>query len=565
MENNGMKIVPFHRFWAILTALSLALSACGSAPLQVLGGKKTIVSIVYGSEKQEWLEPLVAEYNQANHKASDGSTVEIQATAIGSIESINGILAQTIQPTVWSPASSIYLPVANSEWRKSHTTDLVEGTPKDLVLSPVVIAMWKPMAQALGWPNTPLGWSDISRLAISTDGWNAYGYPEWGDFKFGHTHPDYSNSGMVSIIAEAYAGANKQRGLTQADLNDPQLQNFMQQVESSIIHYGTSTGFFADRMFDRGPSYLSAAVMYENLVVAQESKRLSGQSSQVSVVAIYPKEGTFWANHPYAILNAPWVTEVQKQAALDFQSFLLDRPQQLKAIELGFRPADPSVPLTAPLDAQHGVDINQPQTILEVPSADVIKGIQNLWLQVKKPVDLVVVMDTSGSMQGSKISSARDSLVKFLNVLDARDRISILIFNSDLITMSQLSPVGEKRDDLVRRVSGIVEGGGTRLYDATYQAYQDLTVNGDPKHIRAMVVLSDGMDTESVKTLDEILAKIGSTSEEGGNAIKLFTIAFGSDADQDTLTQLADATGGMEYKSDPSTIQQIYEQIATFF
>jgi Ca-activated chloride channel homolog len=244
---------------------------------------------------------------------------------------------------------------------------------------------------------------------------------------------------------------------------------------------------------------------------------------------------------------------------------LLDRPQQLKAIELGFRRADPSVPLTAPLDAQHGVDINQPQTILEIPSADVIKGIQSLWLQVKKPVDLVVVMDTSGSMQGSKISSARDSLVKFLNILDARDRISILTFNSKLITMSQLSPLGEKRDDLVRRVSGIVEGGGTRLHGATYQAYQDLSVNGDPKHIRAIVVLSAGMDTDSVKTLDEILTKIGSTSEEGGNAIKLFTIAFGSDADQDTLKQLADATGGMEYQSDPATIQQIYEQIATFF
>jgi Ca-activated chloride channel family protein len=61
------------------------------------------------------------------------------------------------------------------------------------------------------------------------------------------------------------------------------------------------------------------------------------------------------------------------------------------------------------------------------------------------------------------------------------------------------------------------------------------------------------------------LSKIGSTSEEGGNAIKLFTIAFGKDADQDILAQLPDATGGKEYQSDPATIQQIYEEIATFF
>ena len=144
---------------------------------------------------------------------------------------------------------------------------------------------------------------------------------------------------------------------------------FVSNVESSVIHYGTSTGFFADRMFGNGPSYLSAAVMYENLIVAQETKRLGGQSSQIPVVAIYPKEGTFWSNHPYVVLNAPWVTAEQKEAAGVFETFLLDKPQQLKALELGFRPADPSIPLAAPLDAQHGMDPKQPQTILEIPSA----------------------------------------------------------------------------------------------------------------------------------------------------------------------------------------------------
>jgi Ca-activated chloride channel family protein len=538
----------------------MLLTGCGESL-----SNKTVVSIYYGSEKKEWFVPLIEQFNQEKHQIESGSVIVIEATPMGSIESANAIIDERITPTVWSPASSVYVPVANNEWRNIHAEDLVVGTPNDLVLSPVVIAMWKPMAEVLGWPEKRLGWVDVAGLAISNEGWSAYGYPEWGSFKFGHTHPNFSNSGVVSVIAEAYAGIGKQRDLKIEDLSDEDLQNFMEEVESGVIHYGKSTGFFADRMFERGPSYLSAAILYENLIVAQESKRLSGESNQLPVVAIYPKEGTFWTNNPYIILNAPWVTDEQREAAEIFEDYLLDKPQQQKAIEYGFRPSDPSIPLTAPLNAQHGVDPTQPQTVLEIPSADVIAETQELWKEVKKPVDLVIVMDISGSMKGDKIAAARDSLITFISLLDDRDRLQVLLFNHELIPLTPVSPLGEKRDDVTKRISGVIEGGGTRLYDATQQAYQDLEVNGDENHIRAVVVLSDGMDTDSGISLQQLMNEIGATGEEGGKAIKLFTIAFGGDADVEILHQLAESTGGKQYESDPDSIHEIYAEIATFF
>ena len=553
-----------YRILSIIIILSLILSAC-SALSNVLPGASVSVNIGYGSEKQAWLDPLVKQFNDEHNKTADGKSIVIVATAMGSIESVRGIIDGTLQPTVWSPASSVYIPVANAEWKKTHADDLVSGTPKDLVLSPVVIAMWRPMAQALGWPDKALGWADIAQLATSADGWTAYQHPEWGRFKFGHTHPEYSNSGIVSIIAETYAGLGKQRGLTTSDLQSSELNKFMNDVEGSVIHYGTSTGFFGDRMFERGPSYLSAAVLYENLIVAQETKRISGQSSQIPVVAIYPKEGTFWSNHPYVIVNAPWVTAEQKEAAGIFESFLLDKPQQLKALELGFRPADPSIPLSSPLDAQHGADPKQPQTILEIPSATVIEGIQALWHQTKKPVDLIVVMDISGSMQGDKITSARASLLQFIKKLDDRDRLRIDLFNDKITTLTPLSPIAGKRQQVLDSVSGIFEQNSTSLYDAILKAYQDLQTEGDPNHIRALVVLSDGEDTVSYATLDQVIAKITGSESEGGNAIKVFTIAFGADANSDILKKIADPSGGKQYDSSPENIQKIYDDIATFF
>lgn len=556
-----MKIKPL--FFSLIL-VSLLLTACSRGGF-ALGGKKVIVTIVYGSEKEAWLISQVETFNAEKRETANGAVIEVQITPMGSLESGEQIVAGTLNPTVWSPASSAYVPVVNAAWRQSHADDLVVGTPKDLVLSPIVIAMWRPMAEALGWPDKPLGWGDIAALATSTEGWGGYGFPEWGSFKLGHTHPNFSNSGILSVIAEAYAGAGKQRGLTLEDVHDPQVKAFMAEVESSIIHYGESTGFFATRMFERGPSYLSATVLYENLVVEQQTKVLNNEVAQIPVVAIYPKEGTFWSNHPYIILNAPWVTDEQKEAAQLFQDFLLARPQQLKAMEFGFRPADPSIPLSSPLDTQHGVDPRQPQTVLEVPSAEVITAVQELWRkEAKKPVDLVVVMDVSGSMQGEKINAARKSLIDFISLLDDRDRLQIILFSDELVTLTPLSPLGEKRQEVLQRVGGIIESGDTRLYDAVDMAYEALRTDGDPAHIRAIVALSDGNDTVSKLTLEALVQKVGNLSE-GGSATKVFTIGFGANADKQVLTRIAEATGAKQYDSDPNTIQKIYAEIATFF
>ncbi len=542
-----------------LLIAALTMTGCGLVPDL---GPSVTVSIVYGSEKREWLAPLVEAFNESGQKTASGAVIKIEATAMGSIEAVDGILAGTIQPTVWSPASSLYIPLANERWRQSHSGDLVGATPSNLVLSPVVIAMWRPMAEALGWPATELGWSDIADLATSTEGWAALGYPEWGKFKFGHTHPGFSNSGLSAVLAQAYAGAGNPRMLTADGL--AQAAPLMTAIQSSLIHYGTSTGFFGERMFERGPSYLSAAVLYENLVVAQESRRLAGQSPQLSVVAIYPKEGTFTANHPYIVLNAPWVTDDQREAAKAFETFLLDRPQQLKALELGFRPADVGIPFTSPLDAQHGVDTTQPRNELAAPDAATLEAATQLWQQTKKPVDLVAVIDISGSMGGDKIAAARTSLGQFIGRLGDRDRIQVIAFNDTSVSMGPLAPLADVRTDLQRRVGAISESGGTALYDAVGAAVSDLTANGDPDHIRAIVVLSDGEDTESASSLDQLLAQIGQGGE-GGDSIKVFTIAFGGDASADVLTQIAETTGARMYEGKPEDIDRVYAEIATFF
>src|SRR5215831_6200430 len=249
------------------------------------------VVLAYGSEKKSWLEEQAKAFAATGPKTKSGKLIRIDARAMGSGEAVQEILAGSLKPHAFSPASGAYLTLLNDRWLSvpGQTKPLCSpGEP--VVLSPLVIAMWRPMAEALGWPAKKLGWSDLLRVERSPNGWAAFRRPEWGAFRFGHTHPAYSNSGLLGVLAEAYAGAGKTRGLTAADLDAQKTRAFVSEVEQAVVHYGKSTGFFAEKMVARGPSYLSAAVLYENLVI--ESYSPAAGRAEMPLVAIYPREGT---------------------------------------------------------------------------------------------------------------------------------------------------------------------------------------------------------------------------------------------------------------------------------
>jgi hypothetical protein len=135
---------------------------------------------------------------------------------------------------ITSPASAAFIKLGNAESRVKTGQDLI-GDTQNLVLSPVVIAMWKPMAEAIGWGKRPVGWSEILALAKDPRGWASVGKPQWGPFRFGHTHPESSNSGVISLMAEVYAGAREVRGLTLDDLARPEVGDYLGGIEQSVV------------------------------------------------------------------------------------------------------------------------------------------------------------------------------------------------------------------------------------------------------------------------------------------------------------------------------------------
>src|SRR5262245_11369621 len=97
------------------------------------------------------------------------------------------------------------------------------------------------------------------------------------------------------------------------------------------------------------------------------------------VVAIYPKEGTFLSDHPVGIVHREWVTPAHREAAEKYMAFLLEKPQQEKALKYGFRPGLESVELTSPITKEFGVDPSQPRGELQMPSPQVMAAALKLW------------------------------------------------------------------------------------------------------------------------------------------------------------------------------------------
>jgi Ca-activated chloride channel family protein len=117
---------------------------------------------------------------------------------------------------------------------------------------------------------------------------------------------------------------------------------------------------------------------------------------------------------------------------------------------------------------------------------------------------------------------------------------------------------------LRRTVSNLIADGSTSLYDATERGLAEVEALADDSRINAVVVLSDGQDTTSKLKLKRLLERLNARADRR-RQIRIFTIAYGGDADQKVLERIANASGGKPYVGDPKEIEKVYIQISSFF
>jgi Ca-activated chloride channel family protein len=565
------------------------------------------VDVTVSSEKIQLLGELAESFN-ASGATVEGTCVDVQVTKMSSGAAATAlaegwdVATDGPRPTIWSPAASSWGQVLNARLAAEGRPPLVAEQATSFMLTPLVIAMPEPMAEALGWPDLPVGWADILRLANSPTGWADLGHPEWGAFELGKTNPNFSTSGLSALIAQSYAATGKTAGLSSEDLANPQVVQFGTDIESSVVHYGDITMTFLNNWFRadrRGTAlnYASAVAVEEKSVIDYNRGDPDGVLEQgeqlrpprIPLVAIYPTEGTIYSDNPLYILDADWVTPQQRAGAEQFEEFVLRPENQQRVLAAGFRPGNPDVALGDPISAANGVDPDQPQTLLETPSGQVMNQLLANWAQQRKGARVLLVLDVSGSMGDpadpedpfgpTKLDLAKQAVVDGLDQFKDDDLVGLRVFTTGsgdgtatFKDLSPIEPVGPNRERLRRQVDGLTPLNGTPLYDVTQRSYDELVTAFDPERINAVVLLTDGVNddgdtSDDTRQLEALLASVSNANDgENTTPVRIFTVAYGSGANPAELKRIAEASNATAYRAtDATTIDDVFTSVISNF
>jgi Ca-activated chloride channel family protein len=130
--------------------------------------------------------------------------------------------------------------------------------------------------------------------------------------------------------------------------------------------------------------------------------------------------------------------------------------------------------------------------------------------------------------------------------------------------MSQQIDGGQRRAVLRQRIENLPPQGGTGLYDTSLASFQFVRAHQRAESINAVVLLTDGKNEDNGISLQALLDQL--RTEQGDQSVRLFTIAYGDDADHETLKRIAETTNGAAYNSsDPTSINQVFTAVISNF
>ncbi len=513
------------------------------------------LTVAVSPSMAEALQQRADAFNSRNLRTPDRQSMRVSLLAMSSQEIVERSLGQPAFQAV-APDSSLWLRQIDRLWADQTPVGPNSLLPKRIgnatrfALSPIVIAVRDEEARRLGWPVQKIGWRDVFALALN-------------DPEFEWSRPGADNTaGLAATLAEFHIGAGAPRGLTEEIVSSDQVRKYVREVENTVRRNGASVL--------TNPAAFDAFIAQEQTVIAVNLSARSGLATpKVRFIAIYPQEGTVWADHPLALVNLQGssshpLTSNQLRTYSAFARFLLTGDSQIELRQAGFRPADLTVDLNvppSPFVESSVVDPSQPRALLPYPSAPLMQSLLGAWRLAWPPANILLVVDTSESMTGKKLAQTKSAAVEFIDHLqEEHDRVGLIGFSSGKMDFGELRRLdSEGRQQFRLHFETVQASGYTELVDAVLEAHAALQQLADAEAVNVILVMSDGRDNDSEFRLRDLQ----SAMREGPIPVLIHTIAIGRDSDERLLRELARIGGGQFLRADDIDIEGLYHLVAT--
>ena len=352
---------------------------------------------------ETWVSEAADKYNAEQHKVQ-GATVHVEIVAMDGLIALSnydkdafGTLPADADPlnltaeqkkglenfpTAWIADSRYLVELANVPYKSRLGRDVFlsdgEYRARPLVISPMVWGIYDSRAQVLENKFGVINWKTIHDAAIDKGGWaDLGGKAEWGFFKPVIPNPEKNIGGLEAMVSAAGEYFNNTRIDTHS-IGDKDFQAWLLELLNAVTGLGTSS-YTAEDFALFGYSVGDGGLLLESDLLQNMEGMLNRWQDPMKI--IYPQYLT-WHDFPFSVWVGPETSALQKNAAIDFEQYLLAVPQQQRALVYGLRPANPDVKVDAIPDslfvkwaAQGVAPVVKSTTSMKSPDRDVLTNL----------------------------------------------------------------------------------------------------------------------------------------------------------------------------------------------
>ncbi|WP_432495761.1 VWA domain-containing protein [Kineococcus auxinigenes] len=522
-------------------AAAVLLAGCTSEPARGAGDAPTptgpradVLHVLAGSELRD-VEPVLA-------GVAERTGVRVELTYTGTLEGTQLVAdgGAAGYDATWFPS--------NDHLALLDGGRAAVARSEDVMSSPVALGVAHATAVELGWVDRSPTWAEVVDAADD------------GRLRYGMTSPVSSNSGFATLVGAATALSGTGTVLAEQDVAAvaPQLRRLARGHELTA----GSTGFLVER-FTADPRGVNALFGYESVL---RPLRAGGEPLDV----LTPSDGTLTAEYPLTLLRS--AGEEQGRAYDAVVADLLSEPVQRELAATGRRTT-----AQGPAAAADVYELPFPNRLSTVRA--LLSAYQS---EIKKPSDVVFAVDTSGSMDGERLTQLQGALAALtvpdgdaggapgdgLLAFQARENVRYVEFADTVKSRGTFAVDPADRAGSLARIrewtASLRAEGGTAIHDSLRVAYEEAlsVLESDPERFVSVTLFTDGENTDG-GTLADFRAWHGRQAAAGRPvaSVPTFVIVFG-EADPAEMAELAALTGGETFAAGGAAdLAGVFEEI----